>query len=190
MNTDSFTKLTVGELLDRLASDAPTPGGGSVAALTGALAAALGQMACALTIGKRKFAAVEDEVRELARRLERSGDMLRRLMDEDAAAYAELSAAFKLDKSDPQRREQVRQAATIAAEVPLETATLSRVVLRDLEALRGKANPNLASDVQAATHLARAALHAAAANVRVNLFLMEDHAADVIAQQLDALLSE
>ena len=190
MEPESLVKLPLGTFLDRLASDAPTPGGGSIAALSGALAAALGQMACALTVGKPKFAAVEAEVSAVAHRLELAGQMLRRLMDEDAAAYTELSAAFKLDRSDPRRAEQIRQAATLAAEVPLQTATLSHRVLLDLQRLAGLANPNLKSDVEAATHLAQAATHAAAANIRVNLPLMDKQTADVIEKQLRQLLGD
>ena len=188
MDTESFAQLSIGEFLDRLKSDAPTPGGGSVAALAGSLAASLGQMACALTVGRPKFAAVEAEVREIAKRLELASLMFRRLMDEDAAAYGELSAAFKRDKSDADRPKWIRQAATLAAEVPLETATLSHRVRLDLERLRELANPNLKSDVEAGTHLAQAATHSAAANVRANLPLMDPQAAAEIEKQLTQLL--
>jgi len=86
MPTASLLQLSLAEFLDRLASDTPTPGGGSVAALTGALAASLGKMVCAFTLGRPKFAAVEPEVRVLSDRLTRAGSMLRALVDEDAAA--------------------------------------------------------------------------------------------------------
>ena len=188
MDTRSLTQLSIDEFLDRLASDSPTPGGGSAAALAGALAAALGRMACALTVSKPKFAAVEAQVRAAAQRLERAEQMLRRLIDEDAAAYAELSDAFELDRTNPQRPERVRQAATLAAEVPLETAAVCRRVSQELQDLQRAANPNLRSDVEAATHLAWAALHAAAANVRVNLPLLDPQAANVVREQLEALV--
>ena len=184
----SLADLSLNDFLARLASAAPTPGGGSVAALTGALAAGLGHMACALTVGKPKFADVEPQVRELATRLQRAADMLRQLIDEDAAAYAELNAAFKLDKSEPTRKRRLGQAAVLAAGVPLETAPISRKVLGDLERLAPIANPNLRSDVEAAKHLARAAMHAAAANVRVNLPFMAAEAAEQIEAELEQLL--
>jgi len=186
----SLANLSLKDFLARLGSAAPTPGGGSVAALTGALAASLGQMACALTVGKPKFAQVEPQVRELATRLQRAADMLRQLIDEDAAAYTELNAAFKIDKSEPARKQRLGQAAVLAAEVPLETAAISREVLGDLERLAPIANPNLRSDVEAATHLARAAMHAAAANVRVNLPLIAPEAAERINGELEQLLAE
>jgi formiminotetrahydrofolate cyclodeaminase len=187
---DSFGKWTIDTFLERLASADPTPGGGSVAALSGALAAALGQMAAALTVGKPKFAAVEEPVRATAARLARAGQMLRRLMDEDAAAYAEVHAAFQMDKADPQRSERVRQAATLAAEVPLETATIAYRVQQELIALREIANPNLKADMTAGVHLARAATHAAAANVRANLPLVDPAAAAELEQQLEPLLRD
>lgn len=189
MEAELFGQLSINEFLHRLASAAPTPGGGSVAALTGSLATGLGRMACALTIDKPKFSAVKEQVGETAQRLERAGQMLNRLMDEAAAAYDELRTAFKLDKSNPERSRRIRQAATLAAEVPLETAALAQRVLRDLEGLAMVANPNLKSDLEAGQYLARAAVQAAAANVRANLALMDKQAADEVARQLNQLSS-
>jgi formiminotetrahydrofolate cyclodeaminase len=177
------------EFLDRLASDAPTPGGGAVAALTGALAASLGRMVCGLTLGRKKSADVEPQVKQIASRLTRAAEMLKRLIDEDAAAYAELSAVLKMDKSDPKRKTRLVETAGLAAAVPLETAAVSRQVLGDLRRLEPIANPNLRSDVEAGIHVARAAMHAAAANVRVNLSLLPEEQAQEIAKELDQLLN-
>jgi len=190
MQDDSLTKLSVRDFLERLAAPTPVPGGGSAAALAGALAAGLGHMAATLTLGKPRFADVAERVRSLAERLGKAGQMLRQLIDEDAAAYGELSSALKVDKSDPQRRAKIQQAATLAAEVPLQTATLAQRVLADLGALKAGVNPSLQSDVEAASHLARAAVHAAAANVRVNLPLMDPQAAAEVGRQLESLPKE
>jgi formiminotetrahydrofolate cyclodeaminase len=183
-----LSDLPISEFLDRLASDAPTPGGGSVAALTGAQGAALGRMVAALTLGKPKFADVEARVSEIDRRLDRAGTMLRRLMDEDAAAYEVLRGAFKLDKADPQRAERIRQAAGLAGSVPLETATLCARVLADLIELVEIGNPLLEADAAAGRHLARAAILAAAANVRANVPLMSENEAAEIQRQIDGLI--
>jgi len=180
----SLSQLTIDDFLDRLASSTPTPGGGSVAALTGALAAGLGQMACALTVGKPKFAAVEQPVQALAERLRRAGESLRNLIDEDAEAYELLTEALRLDKADPQRTERVQQAAWISGSVPLETAGFCARVLDALQQLRPIGNPLLASDMEAATHLTQAALRAAAANVRANVPLMSPDSAAFIEQEL------
>ena len=189
MSESSLVSLSIQDFLDRLASDAPTPGGGAVAALTGALGASLGRMACALTVGKPKFADVEPEVKQIASRLSRSAMMLRRLIDEDAAAYAQLSTVFKLDKGDPGRQEKLTGAAGIAAAVPLETVAISRRVLYDLRRLEPLSNPNLRSDVQAGMHLTQAAMLAAAANVRVNLPLLPEQQANKVTEELDRMLT-
>lgn len=159
-----------------------------MAALTGAQAAALGRMVAALTLGKRKFAAVETRVREIDLRLTRAGALLRRLIDEDAAAYDVLRAAFKLDPTDPQRQERIREAAGLAGSVPLETAAVCVKVLADVTELHEIGNPLLRSDALASRHLAHAAIYAAAANVRANLPLMGEAEATQIRQQLNGLL--
>jgi len=190
MDESSLVELSIGEFLERLASDAPTPGGGAVAALAGSLAGSLGRMVCALTVGKQKFADVEPRVKQLESRLNRATLMLERLIDEDAAAYAELSAALKSERSDPDRKARIAEAAGVAAAVPLETVAVSRQVLGDLRRLAPIGNPNLRSDVEAAVHLAQAAMHAAAANVRVNLPLLADDSAARVGAELDRLLAE
>lgn len=188
MAEPSFLDLSVREFARRLASDAPTPGGGAAAALTGALAAALGEMVAALTIGKPKFAAVDAEARDARQRLAGRRAMLEQLVDEDAAAYGELSAAWKLPKDDPQRAQAVENAARIAAVAPLETVAISRGVLQDAELLRRIGNPNLSADAEAAIALARAAMESAAANVRANLpFLGEQRG--TIEQTLNKLVA-
>jgi formiminotetrahydrofolate cyclodeaminase len=183
----SFAQSPIGTFLEKLASREPTPGGGSVAALTGALAGALGQMVAGYTLGKAKFADVEPEVRQIAGRLAEAQAALTGLMDEDAAAYGVLNAAFKIDKADPQRAERIQAAARAAGQVPLETATLAAQICADAERLLEIGNPMLRADAEAARHLSHAALHAAAANVRANLPLMAATAAEEIAGCLGAL---
>jgi methenyltetrahydrofolate cyclohydrolase len=129
MQNPSLLDMSVQEFLERLGSDAPTPGGGSVAALSGALAAALGQMVCRLTAGRPKFAAVADQVRMLCARFASAEDLLRRLVEEDAAAYDELSAVLKSSKEEPGRSERLSAAAAVAAAVPFETVAVARQLL-------------------------------------------------------------
>lgn len=179
---------TLREFLDQLGSPTPTPGGGSVAALAGSLAAGLGQMAVQFTAGKPKFASVDSRVRELGERLRVSDGLLRQLMSEDSAAYLRLLEAFRLDKQDPGRAGAIQNAASVAAAVPLEIAALSNRVVADLKALAAVANPNLRSDVEAGLHLASAALAAAVANTRVNLPYMEKEAARRVEEELAALV--
>jgi formiminotetrahydrofolate cyclodeaminase len=183
----SLLDLTVREFLARLAAPTPTPGGGSVAALAGALSAGLGQMVAAYTVGRPKFATVATRAQELATRLQRAATLLSELVDEDAAAYEVLSAALKLNRADPQRTERVARAAALAAQVPLQSAAACAAVITDLAELQQIGNPNLASDAAAAGHLARAALAAAAANVRANLPLLAPGDAATFEAQLAAL---
>lgn len=189
MPENQLLGLTVTAFLDRLESREPTPGGGSVAALVGSLAAGLGHMACEFTVGRPKFAAVEADVQELAQRLRRAGAMLRRLTEEDAAAYAELSQAFKLPKEDPTRADKIAAGAAIAAGVPFQTAALSRQVHTDLTRLLDLANPRLRTDVEAGLELAQAAIAAAAANVRANLPFLAPADADRIGSELTTMLA-
>ncbi len=188
--SDSLLGVSVDEFLKRLGSDAPTPGGGSVAALAGSMAGSLGCMAAALTVGREKFAGVEPQVQQIAARLNRATLLLKQLVDEDAAAYGELSRAFKIDKANADRKQKITEAAALAAAVPLETVAVSRQVLGDLRRLEPIANPNLRSDVKAGIHLAQAAMHSAGANVRVNLPLLAEQQARDTEQELDKLLAE
>lgn len=187
MSDSPLCSVSVNEYLDRLASPAPVPGGGSTAALAGALAAALGRMVCALTVDKPKFSDSRPQLEAIASRLTRSEMMLKRLIDEDAAAYGELHVALKIDRSDPSRKEKVASAAELAAAVPLETVAVSRQVLNDLKRLETLGNPNLLSDVEASLQMARAAMLAAAANVRINLSLLPEQKALDVAEALKAL---
>lgn len=182
-----LVQLSVSEFLDRTASDAATPGGGSVAALSGSLAAALGCMVCGLTLGREKFKPVEAEIKRLAERFEQSRLMLRALVDDDARAYGALSAAFKLDKQNAKRPDAIRSAASLAAAAPLAVAGVCRQVLSDFSALEPIANPNVLSDVRVGRHLAQAALHSAGENVRVNLPFVNADERGRFAEELDAL---
>lgn len=187
MNPESLLSLTSDQFLNRLASSAPTPGGGAAAALTGALAVALGRMSCALTLGRPRFAAVEPEIRELDARFATADTLLRRLIDEDAAAYEQLSSAFKLSKEEPNRRQKIAEAALWAAATPLEVLAICHQSLRELERLAQIGNPHLASDIEAGQALARASMLAAAANVRANLPWLEPAAAERFSQELERL---
>lgn len=189
MASGPFVEMTLDEFLERLGSEKPTPGGGSVAALVGALAAALGRMVAALSVGKPNDAGDEPRIRTLMARLARADGAFRALIDEDAAAYESLRAAFKLERTDPQRAERIAETAELAASVPLTTATLAAAVVHDLEELNTLSNPLLRSDAVAALHLARAALHAAAANVRANLPLVSAADAEELTRQLEAALA-
>lgn len=187
---ESLLDIPLREFLRKLASSEPAPGGGAAAGVAGALAAALASMVCELTRGRPRFAAVEPRIAELSRELERARALLETLIDEDAAAYAELSAAFKLPREDATRAERIRSCAAVAAAVPLEIVAAARIVRREACELRDIGNPNLRSDAQCAVSLAEAAMHAAAENVRANLPYMADAASLRISAELSQLIED
>jgi methenyltetrahydrofolate cyclohydrolase len=165
--------LKVGEFVDLLASNEPAPGGGSVAALAGAQAAALMAMVCRLTIGKKKYVEVEAEVVAALSRLDSLQAELVALVDEDTEAYNVFGAAMGMPKeTDEQkatRREAMRAAAKFATEVPAKTLAAAALVAREIAALYGKTNKNCLSDAGTGLQLAWSAIVGASMNVRINL---------------------
>jgi glutamate formiminotransferase/formiminotetrahydrofolate cyclodeaminase len=174
-----------------VASPSPTPGGGSVAAHAGALAAALAQMVAGLTIGKKKYAAVDAEMRELAVRAAGLGNTLAGLVARDASAYAVVAAAYKLSAAnEEQQREKtskIDDALLHAAEVPLETARACAEVAGLALAVAERGNSNAASDAGVAALLADAGCVGASYNVRINVGSLSDKSrgAALSSQALD-----
>src|SRR5256714_9145318 len=161
-----------------VASPSPTPGGGSVAAHAGALAAALAQMVAGLTVGKKKYASVDAEMRELAVRAAALGNTLASLVAGDAAASAVVAAAYKLPaEGEAQQRDKtakVDEALLHAAEVPLETARACAEVAELALAVAERGNTNAASDAGVAALLAEAGCVGASYNVRINVTALSD----------------
>lgn len=176
----AFEKQTIQEFLDTLASDAPAPGGGSVAALGGALGAALVTMVCSLTVGKEKYKENWAKIEELLKKSEPLRAEFVKLMNEDTESFNNFMAAMKMpketDEQKAQRRAAMEDASKLATAVPLRT--LERCV--EMAALAVDAmkygNTNAASDAGSAALLAEAAGKAAAYNVRINLPGIKDEA--------------
>ena len=164
--------------LDALASGEPTPGGGSAAALVGALGAALNSMVANFTVGREKFAAVEAEVRGLLEQSERLRAELQRLTQADTEAYGQYAAASKLPRSTDgekvARAAAMQQALRAAAEVPRAAAAAAHRVIKIAADLVDKGNPNLITDVGVAAKFALAAMECAALNVEINLAYIKD----------------
>src|SRR2546429_4522173 len=155
--------------LDELAGGAPVPGGGSAAALAGALAAALVAMVARLTIGRKAYGGVQQRVAEILAEADALRAQLRRLVDDDAAAYAKVSAAYRLPKDDPRRARAADEALVGAAQTPLAMARgAARLVVLGRE-VGQIGNKNARSDANVAVALARAAVAGAVENVRVNV---------------------
>jgi formiminotetrahydrofolate cyclodeaminase len=167
-------------VLDTLASSAPTPGGGSVAAISAALAAGLLTMVCDLTIGKKSYATFDAEARSLRQRAEAARNQLQDLAQADMDAFEPLAAAYRLPKQTDVERA-VRDAALQSA---LHDATLVPLVIAEVAArlpaiaapLAERGSKLAVSDVGIAMYLARAAVPAALLNVTINLEQLADTA--------------
>jgi formiminotetrahydrofolate cyclodeaminase len=184
---------TLGTFLDELASGAPTPGGGSVAALCGALSAALGSMVAHFTLGRDRFRDVEPAMRASLEQSEQLRASFSALISADIAAYGALSAAYKLPKATPAeqhaRSAQIQAALVEATEVPLQVAEHARQLLTLCRHLLEIGNPTVISDVGVAALAAHTALESAALNVLINLKTLKDRAAaERFAQRLDAAM--
>lgn len=171
---------TVGSWLDEVASAAPAPGGGAVAALNAAVGAALVSMVCNLTIGKPRYAAYEPLMLQA---LSEATDLRNRAVElaaEDARAFGAVSEAYGLprdtDAEKAARTDAIQEALVVAADVPLRTAGVAAAIIELADRIMPGANVNVLSDVAVAAASARAALSSAAINVEVNLGLMKDAA--------------
>lgn len=164
--------------LSAVASSEPAPGGGSVAAYAGALAAALTRMVAGLTQGKKKYAAVEEEIASVASSADALKEKLQSLVTSDAAVYTSVSTAYKLPKSTDAeadtRKQAIETALIAAAEVPLETARACAGVADLAAIVAEKGNQNAITDAGVAALLAEAGCRGAAWNVRVNIASLED----------------
>lgn len=182
---EDYRQLPFGRFLDDISAKSPTPGGGSVAAAVGALAAALARMVVQFTAGKKKYAEHEEQLQQMLMELRRAGDMLCELMGEDMAAYERYAAA----RQSPDEQERVRALATATA-VPMEIVAVAAAVAARLDECKGFLNVFLYSDAQVAAILAEAAAASAAITARGNLpHLPDREEARQLSEKLDAMLS-
>ena len=188
MNT---AEQTCGGFLDALASKAPVPGGGGASALVGALGAALCTKVGNYTVGKKKYAAVEADVRVL---MEKAEDLRRRLLalvDQDAAAFEPLSKAYSIPKDDPQRDAVLEHCLRDAAAAPMEILRLSCEVIGLHKEMLEKGSLLMLSDVGTGVIFCRSALYGAWLNVKVNTKSIADQAfARAMNQEADDLVSQ
>ncbi len=172
MSEISLEKFTL-----ELASSAPTPGGGGASALAGALAASLSGMVCALTRGKRRYAAFEEDIKRLGAEAEECRSSLLALVDADAEAFAPLAEAYRIPKDDPARDRLMEPALVAACEPPLAIMRLCGRVIGLCAELAEKGSAMAISDVGVSAALARAALMGASLNVFINAGSMRDREA-------------
>jgi formiminotetrahydrofolate cyclodeaminase len=192
--SETLTEKPVISFLDELASYAPAPGGGSVAALAGALGAALISMVNNLTIGKEKYAGVQDDIKALLKKSETLRKKLADLLEEDVAVYTQLSQTMKMPR-DTEEQKATRAKAMdrdlkAAADVPLRVAEACVAVMELCRPVAEKGNVNAVSDVGVGILMAEAGLRSAALNVLINLGWIKDaRYVSETREKLDALLS-
>jgi len=163
---------TLENYLEELSSNSPTPGGGNVSALCGVLASSLGTMVCNLTIGKKKYADVENELTVIKNKLGLIKENFRQLAKKDNEAFDKVMLAFKMPKeTEEQKNDRAKaiEAATIdAAMIPAEVVSTGMDILPLLETIAEKGNQNSLSDAGVAVSLTRTAVEGAFLNIAIN----------------------
>jgi len=190
-----ISSLTIDEFLARLGSSDPTPGGGALAAVSGAMAAAMLAMVCNLTSGRPRYAHVEAQVRDILTQTLAWQQRLIALANADADAYLAVRDAYRLPRSTEAEREAraeaIEQSMRGATEVPVETAEAARKVLHLAFRSAEITNVTTLGDVATAAHLAVAAARAAADQARLNLLTVHDaEFAAAMVQRIELALAD
>ncbi|MBU3876154.1 cyclodeaminase/cyclohydrolase family protein [Faecalicatena sp. AGMB00832] len=183
------------DFLEVLSSAAPVPGGGGTSAAVGAFASALGMMVANLTVGKKKYADVEEEIKEVRGQLKHLQDKLVELTDEDAKAFEPLSRAYGLPKDTKEQKAEkeriLEDALYEASVVPMQIMETILQVVHLLEVLGEKGSRIAISDVGVGILFAQAALEGASLNVFINTKLMKNRErAEQMNQRTEAMIEE
>jgi len=192
---DQKDEVTLSQFLDAVASGTATPGGGSVSALVGTLAAALVEMVANLTVGKKGLEAQEAEMKRMGEEAHSYREALGTTIAQDINAYQGVMKAFLLPKATEEdkrnRKEEIQKALKKAADPPLFTAATSLKVLKLCQKAAEKGNPNTVTDAAVGALLAQAALQGGVFNVLVNLSaLEEENTVKKMRQELKRLEAE
>jgi len=188
-----LTDITLADVMSKLASSEPTPGGGSAAALSGALGVSLLQMVCNLTKGRKKFADHEELMEQTIEKCGEIGAKLLEAIDNDARAYDEVSAAYKMAKDSDEekatRSTVIQKALKTATLSPFDILNLSHDALTLAQAVCGKTNPNAASDLGVCAKSLKTAMDGAWMNILINVGSIKDEAfvADIKEKSTAAL---
>ena len=170
----SLYKESCEKFTELLASPAAVPGGGGASALVGAIGIALGDMVGELTVGKKKYADVEEEIKALMVKAQDLRVRLLQCIDQDAEAFEPLSKAYGIPKDDPSRDATLEKCLHDAADAPLHIFDLSCEAIDLLKEFGAKGSKMRISDAATGVAMARAAMYGAAVNVKVNTKLMKD----------------
>ena len=182
---------TVTVFTQELASSAPVPGGGGASALAAAIGIALGDMVGELTVGKKKYADVEEEVRQLMARAQALRERFLALIDGDAEAFAPLAKAYGIPKDDPNRDEIMENALKVACGVPMDIMRACGEALDIIAEFAAKGSKLAISDAGCGAILCKAAMQAASLNVFINTKSMKDRGcAQELESEANALLAK
>lgn len=182
---------TVTSFTEVLASPAPVPGGGGASALTGAIGIALGDMVGELTVGKKKYAEVEEEIKGLMKRAQAFRQKFLVLVDGDAEAFAPLAKAYGIPKDDPDRDRIMEEALKTACGAPMDIMRACAEAIDIIRAFAEKGSRLAVSDAGCGAVLCKAAMQAASLNVYINTKSMKDRqAARALEEEADALLAK
>ncbi len=175
-----LAQMKITEFMDALASSAPVPGGGSVAAVSGGISAALVEMVANLTIGKKNYEAVDEEMKAISAKASPYKGIFAEAIDKDAEAFDGYMKAMKLPKETDEdkkaRTAEMQKCIKESANVPLQTARDAFSLMGMIEAVVVRGNSNAVTDGAVAAMMARAAVLGAIYNVRINLGSIKDEA--------------
>lgn len=186
-----LTDMKIKDFLEELASDSPAPGGGSVAALSGAISAGLISMVCSLSIGKEAYKKDEAILKAVRGRSVKLREELLELCEKDTVAFNKVMDAYKMPKkTDAQakkRSEAIQDSLKGAADVPFEVAKVCYELMKLTKIIAEKGNQNSITDAGTAALMADAGIQAAAMNVRINMKSIKD---PKWLEEMDKKLSE
>ncbi|MDD4046735.1 MAG: cyclodeaminase/cyclohydrolase family protein [Sedimentibacter sp.] len=170
--------MTINEFAKIVASDSPVPGGGSIAALCGALGAALAEMVANLTVTKKKYADSKEEMTDIISKASQLRDKLLNYIEEDSLAYNKVMEAYKLpketEKEKAYRRDRIQEGLKVAASVPLKVAETSFEIFPLAEAVVLRGNVSSVTDALVGAMMARTGVLSAVLNIRINLDSIKD----------------
>ena len=186
-----FIDQTVASFTQELASPAPVPGGGGASALAAAIGISLGDMVGELTVGKKRYADVEEDIRLLMERSQALRIRFLDLVDADAEVFAPLAKAYGIPKDDPNRAQVMEEALRTACSVPMDIMRACAQALDIIEEFAAKGSKLAISDAGCGAILCKAAMQAASLNVFINTQSMKDRdCAAALEEEANALLTK
>ena len=186
-----FVEMTVSEFTSVLASREPVPGGGGASALIGSIGISLGNMVGELTVGKKKYADVEDEIKLLMEKAEKIREDFLALIDGDAEVFAPLAKAYSIPKDDPDRDSIMEEALNLGCSVTMDIMRKCGEALEVIAELEKKGSQIAISDAGCGATACKAAMRAASLNVFINTKMMKDReAAERLNREADELLDK